>query len=193
MLGSLNIEIYAQSRQITKKKKPKIETNFWKEKMWYGGGFNLNFYSTYLAANIPGNIFSIGISPIAGYKIKPWWSVGPRIEMGYLGGKFDYSPEILKLNGFNFGFGAFTRLKFAKVLFAHLEFSTISSLFLTGNIINNNKIETERQFREHTYLGLGYNPSSDFSYEFYLLYDFNSDPNSTQLPIQYRAGITYNF
>ena len=188
-------QLHAQSTKRTiQKKKPKVEKNFWKDQMWYGGGFNLNFTSTYLTGtSYPGNLVYIGLSPLAGYKITSWWSVGPRLEVGYIGGRFSYSPEVLKLNGFNFGFGAFTRLKFAHLLFAHIENSTISSLYLTGAITPNNRLVTERKYINHTYLGLGYNPSSSWSYEIYLLYDFNADKNSTALPIQYRAGITYNF
>ena len=121
-LLAFNLDAQTSKHTVKKKKKQKQEVNFWKEKMWYGGGFNLNFYSTYLpGTSYPGNLFSFGISPLAGYKITPWWSAGPRFEIGYLGGRFDYSPGILKLNGFNFGIGAFTRFKFANVLFAQIE------------------------------------------------------------------------
>ncbi|MEP7195461.1 MAG: hypothetical protein ABI851_03015 [Saprospiraceae bacterium] len=186
--------VLAQSswNTIETKKPEEKKENIWKDKMWYGGGINLQLYQAALSTNVVGNIFEFGVSPIAGYKVKNWWSVGPRIEISYVGGRFSNSPNVLKLNGFNYGFGAFTRLKFLKVIFAHIEYSTISTIYITGNVVNN-RIETKREFKPHFLTGLGYNPTGLWSYEFYIMYDFLSDPNSTQLPIQYRAGITYNF
>ncbi len=193
ILGVLNGGLYAQAKKKTnsKSKKAKTESNFWQDDMWYGGGLNLQFYTTYLGS-YPGNVFEFGISPIAGYKIKKWWSVGPRLEFSYVGGRFDVVGDIYKLRGTNYGFGAFTRAKFLGFLFAHVEYSRISTLLITGNIVDD-KIETDRKFRDHFYTGLGYNPSESLSYEIYLLFDWLAPEDSVDLPIQFRAGLTYNF
>ncbi|MEO6190270.1 MAG: hypothetical protein ABIO44_07795 [Saprospiraceae bacterium] len=193
ILGLLFTNLEAQSsKKVTKKNsKDKSEHNFWKEDMWYGGGFNLAFHTEYIGS-IPGNIFEFGISPLAGYKIKSWWSIGPRLEFDYIGGRFDDNPDVLKLNGFNFGLGAFSRAKFLTNFFGHVEYSSISTLSVTGLVVNK-KIQTQRDFKDHFFTGIGYNPEGTFSYEIYLLYDFLADKESVQLPIQFRAGFTYNF
>lgn len=180
------------SSSKSKSKKKDKEDPFRLEKFWFGGGLNLRFYQYNLSPSVPGSVFEFGVSPIAGYKLTNWLSVGPRIEFNYFGGRFDNNPQVIKLNSVTYGGGVFTRARFLSFLFAHLEYSTSSSLEITG-INTNNRLETNRIWQDHLFLGLGYNPQSEWSYEIYIMYDFLVPNDSPQVPIQYRAGITWNF
>ncbi|MDQ3141702.1 MAG: hypothetical protein M3Q56_05585 [Bacteroidota bacterium] len=176
----------------SKKQKEKDELNF-KDKIWYGGSFLLGFNSTRLNNGAPGNLFSIGIAPMVGYKINSFWSVGPRVEFIYASGRFDFSPTVIKYRAYNYGAGIFTRLKFLRYFFGHLEYNYYYETFLTGGISIDNKLETVRLGNDHLNIGLGYNPGGTFSYDLSILYDFLADKNSINLPFQYRIGFTYLF
>ncbi|MCC6815666.1 MAG: hypothetical protein IT267_04585 [Saprospiraceae bacterium] len=176
----------------SKKKKKDEENPFRLEKFWFGGGINLGFGSYSLSSSVPGNIFTFGIAPIAGYKLTNWLSIGPRAEINYFGGRFDNNPEIIKLNSYTFGGGVFARAKFLTSIFAHIEYSYNSSLSII-DISADNKLITERLWQDQFLVGIGYNPPSIWSYEFYIMYDFLAPKNSAQLPFQYRAGVTWNF
>ncbi len=162
----------------------------WPKQLWLGGGFNLSFGSALLGP-YQGNLFTIGISPMVGLKTNSFLSVGPRIELSYTTGRFDVIQGIAKYNSTNFGGGVFSRAKFLRNFFAHIEYSVLSEEFPVSITVE--KVETIREWRDIFLLGLGYNSGEDFAYEIYLNYNFLHDENSNQLPIIYRLGFTYNF
>ncbi len=188
---------FSQSKitKKTTKSKAKTEKNTinLKERLWYGGSLNLGGGSYSLDQFTPGNIFIIGLSPMVGYKFNKYLSAGPRIGWEYNYGRFDQQGTILKYSAADYSFGLFGRLKFLNVLFLHAEFNRSSSTFITGAINANNKLETERVWDNHLLAGLGYNPGGIMSYDLYLLWDFLAPKNTTNLPIQIRGGLTYNF
>ena len=183
-----------KSKKQLSKEKSKSKSFDWQEKVWFGGGLGLSFSSAYLSNDAPGQVFNISLSPMAGYKIKSFWSVGPRISYSYTNARFD-NGEILKLSIHDVGAGLFTRLKFFKLFFVHGEYESAWTRELTGYLTSNNKLETIGVRKDHIYGGLGYNSSgdSDFGYEIYVLYDFLAEDNTIQLPITFRAGLTYRF
>ena len=185
-------EAFAQSRSKSKSKKKEKQEIPLKEKLWYGGGFGLGYGFSSLNPSINGNLFSVGISPMAGYKLFRFWSAGPRVSYTYLHGRYEYSTDILKLNVHNFGIGAFTRLKFLGVLFSHFEYMSSWEDELIG-ITPQYTIETKKVRRDQLNLGLGYNAGGILSYEFYILYDVLAPKNSINIPIEYRVGFTFNF
>jgi hypothetical protein len=63
-------QAFAQKSHKKKKKEPDFVSN-----LWYGGGLLLGFNGINNAS-----IFSLGVSPMVGYKITPAISVGPRVE-----------------------------------------------------------------------------------------------------------------
>ncbi|MBK8642797.1 MAG: hypothetical protein IPN15_11480 [Saprospiraceae bacterium] len=189
--------IIGQSSKNTKSSKSKSSKKGQEEyhlidHLWFGGGFNLQFYQASIGNGVVGNVFELGLSPLVGYKLNSWISVGPRLEFSYAGGRFDAAPDVWKYNAFNFGLGAFNRLKFLKYLFSHIEYSQISQSEIVG-LSPDNKLETRRLWNEHFYAGLGYNAGGIFSYELYLMYDFLAPKESVDLPIQFRIGLTYRF
>lgn len=174
--------------QTTKKKEKETFTDH----LWYGGGVGLSFSSA--GVGVSGSTFSLGLSPMVGYKITPIFSVGPRLEFTYTNGRFRQSPSlpVAKYNGLDYGIGAFTRLKILPVIFAHAELSYLSLQYPIG-FTPDNKILTERQGDNRLLAGLGYTSGGIFQTEVSILYDFFNDSQSTQLPLVYRFGITYNF
>lgn len=183
LLGSVD----AQSRR--KSKEPKI--NIWKEKMWYGGGFNLGFNSS-IYNGLQSSVFGIGISPMAGYKFNNVFSAGPRFSIDFTTAKFSDGFDTYKFNSLDYGLGVFARAKFLANLFAHLEYSQLNETFTTGFVING-ELEKYRQWRDLLMLGIGYTSGGIWAYEIYINYDFLEDPESIRVPIVYRAGITYSF
>ncbi len=172
------------SGQSKKSKKTKEEKE-WVNNLWYGGGINLGFnadnYSSY---------FVFGISPLAGYRLNSFISVGPRFSLDWTIAKFNTGFNVLKYNSLDYGLGIFTRFKFLENFFAHLEYSQLNE---TIGYIDGNMLRKERQWRDIALLGLGYNSNSPFAYEIYINYNFLEDENSIRVPIIYRAGFTYNF
>ncbi|MBK6546733.1 MAG: hypothetical protein WBB02_04115 [Saprospiraceae bacterium] len=175
-------EADAQVRKSRKKEKPPIT-----EKLWYGGGFNLNFGS-----DIYSSVFTIGVSPMVGYKLNSFLSAGPRVSIDWTIAKFNDGFTAYKFNSLDYGVGAFVRAKFFHNFFAHLEYSQLNVTYSDGNVINN-KLVKYREWKDILLLGLGYTSDSEISYEFYVNYNFLEDDNSFQVPILYRAGITYKF
>lgn len=186
---SLQSQVSSRSRRVPQKQSKKT----FADHLWYGGGFTLSFASGF--AGLSGNTFNIGISPMVAYKLNSIFSVGPRVEMTYTGGRFrqSFGLPVAKYNGVDYGAGIFGRAKLFHWLFAHTELSYINQVFPVG-FTANNKILTERQGNNQFLGGLGYSSGGIFRSEVYLLYDFfNNDIQSTQLPIVYRFGFTYNF
>lgn len=161
------------------------ESGGFKHKLWYGGGFNFNFSPIPTSlGNV--NTMQFGVSPMVGYKVTDFLSVGPRVSVDYL--------EIF-LEGTNpryllWSIGPFVRAKFSETIFAHVEYelqgvselNDASSIFL----LNNNG--------ENFYIGAGYQSSGGglFGYEILALYNLLED-NEANLPITFRIGFNYNF
>jgi len=212
-------DINAQSRGKKKKKKSsKTDEYFddsgnWTQKLWYGAGGTLGFNG--------GNnfsIFSIGISPMVGYKITPWLSAGPRFSVVYTGikggavnveerdGTFVQvsanDNSVNKISATDFGVGVFARAKFLQSFFFHTELENYtSSRPISSNNFNFFRYDDTLKFvkvkenRFNTYIGAGYNSSANglLGYEIMLLYNLNVPENSFDNPLEIRAGLTYNF
>ncbi|HFC00741.1 MAG TPA: hypothetical protein ENJ53_08050, partial [Phaeodactylibacter sp.] len=134
---------HAEAQKKKRKKSKDIEEYFddrgsFKDRLWYGGGFNLGFGGS-------GNVssFQFGISPMVGYKITDRFSLGPRISLDYnyikgpsvtLTGNTDNGRQasgIVSYSG-----GVFARFKFLDMLFAHTEYSYESSKFAQSVVAN---------------------------------------------------------
>lgn len=181
-LFGITLESEAQRRRQT------TETKL-TEKLWYGGGFALGFYGGG-SAGISSNEFFVGISPMVGYKVTENLSFGPRLELGFLAGRYDIGTRIVKNNSFNYGVGIFGRQKFFNILFAHAEYGYLNQ---AQAFLVNGDIETERIGQDQFLLGLGYNSGAKVASEISVLYDFLAPEDTIDLPIVFRFGITYNF
>jgi hypothetical protein len=205
---------YAQSRKkssssLSKKKKKKAAAKKKKEKekakaaaeeeeskpsttftdhLWYGGGVGLGLSSAYGV-----NSFGISVSPMVGYKLNNWFSVGPRASLAFSSLKI---PGYKSINLFNIEAGGFVR--------AHVY----EGFFLQGEISNEwiqlpdeavgNEYTKVTQSRFNQYLGAGYNfgrGQGGVGSEISLHYNFavGRDINTGISPFNYRFGFTWRF
>lgn len=182
----LSESLAAQSKKSSKK--PKAE---WTDQLWYGGGINLGFNSDFYNG-FQTNLFTFGLSPMAGYKFNSFLSAGPRVSFDWTVAKFNDGFQVFRYNSVDYGVGVFTRAKFLRNFFAHVEYSQLNETYTTGNVINN-KLETFRDWRDIFLIGVGYHSNSIVGYEIYVSYNFLEEDDSFRVPIVYRAGITYRF
>lgn len=173
------------------------ESGGFKHRLWYGGSFNLNFDGdgqTYSA-------FTIGLTPMVGYKIIGGLSAGPRVGFNYTRLKIrDNSNQNIGMNLTDYTVGAFTRYKAFKNFFVHTEADYYSKQ-IPGNatspwVIINDPDGKPFKYRENKmnyYAGIGYNSGGLLGYEIMALYNFSVEKNSYQSPLDLRIGFTYNF
>jgi hypothetical protein len=186
-------DAYAQKK---KKKTSKTDEYFdesgdFLSKVWYAGGLNLNWGNAFLGGR-QGNIFTFGVSPMAGYEFFEGFSVGPRLEFLYQSGRFDngQSPD-LKYNSVDFGIGAFTRYKFQNGLFLHGELQALNEeepVALTAT-----EVLTSKNWTNNLFVGAGYASGGIVGFEVYVLYNTSEERTAENLPIYYRFGINYKF
>ena len=174
------------------------DTRSFKDRLWYGGGFNLGYSSSDFY-----NVFNIGITPMVGYKVLPNLSFGPRfgIDYTYLKG-YTTNGSRKGTDLTTYSVGVFGRLKFLKVLFLHAEYNyqSIEDPDWGGSYPylsvdpNNNKVLTLRTGEDNLYAGVGYNSGEGlFGYEILVLYNFNVTENDYRNPFDFRIGFTYKF
>lgn len=206
LLLSFSVAMDAQPNSKSKKSKKKksdpteeyFDESGFKHRLWYGGGFNLGF-----AGGNTTNYFGIGVSPMVGYKIFDKVSVGPRVSIQYNYIKGIANDGITrKATPVSYAVGAFARVKFLPMLFAHAEYEreNTGGVYTDGNgyliyDINEGEVLTFREARNNVYLGLGYTSggNSTIGYEILLLYNATVPEQSFELPFSFRAGLTYNF
>jgi len=202
----------AQRRRKRKKKKKKKKTEQTsdyrlQDHLWYGAGGTLNFANSQF-----GNEFVIGLTPMVGYKVTPWLSAGPRLELTYNTGRFDIG-NIVGYNAVDYGAGLFARAKSPFGIYLHTEYFVLNDQCLSDGDIcqvespnnfrgerldpeDDTRLLTKRVNRDAAYIGLGYNSQNGFSkwgYEIQLNYNVLAPENSVNLPIDLRFGLTYNF
>ncbi len=125
---------------------------------------------------------------MVGYKLSENFSVGPRVG-------FDYSFKQINFNGQRYRFhpvewsvGAFARVKFFRILFAHLEYEYANEKFI---VIANGQPGIVGERNNNIWVGGGYNPGG---FEFSILYNLLDNGYALDdFPIIYRAGFTVNF
>ncbi len=194
--ASLEDNGYFKPKKKKKKKKKsdeKEENSFtdFKTRLWYGAGGTLNFGSNGQASQ-----FQIGLQPMVGYKILPFWSVGPRFGLDYFSSRNIPSGNIrVNESGWITTLGVFTRLRFWN-LFLHAE---VSQQWFKGRqtaIGFNESIKFSEKAASRL-IGIGWNEgrAGQVGYEFGVLLDVDvlADEESTLQPFQIRGGLTYNF
>jgi hypothetical protein len=192
----------AQSRQRpTPREHPRAELLTFKDRLWYGGSFGLGF-----AGGQNFSQFNIGVFPMVGYKVVPWFSIGPRLGLDY---NYYKAPGVNPATGafrsgvsahvFGFYAGIFARAKIYRWIFAQAEYGVDMGAFpeidLAGRLRmdDNFKAVKRRINQEQGLVGLGYNSGGQFATEILLLYDLLLPENSFLTPWNYRIGFTYNF
>ena len=152
----------------------------WKDKMFYGGNFDIRF----------GNDYSILlIQPIVGYKLTEKFQVG--LDPLYI-----YSSQTFKdyITGANFklsvnayGSGLFCRFLINENIFAHAEY-----MGLNFNTYSESTGKNISKFTNSMYVGGGYMPGGSGVY-FMALYDLLYDSKSSLYrdPIVLRVGFVF--
>ncbi len=200
LIGGFSLDADAQYRKKKKKKKKKkaqdeyFDDSGFVHKLWYGsdavfrfGGFNGSTELTY------------GLSPMVAYKLTDNLSAGPKVTFNnYIVNFANGTQDDIKFKSFNYGAGIFARYKIFNSYFIHGEFEGISEEIipdLSRIEIDpaTNEILTERQWNNHYYLGAGYTSGGTLAINIYLLWDFSEEFNSSNIPINYRFGLTYKF
>lgn len=182
LLVSFNFEAEAQRDRNRDKNNRNDTEDYFDEsgvgsfRFWYGGGVGLNFGSGFNSSQ-----FNFSISPMAGYKITPEFSIGPRVELSYSHIRLGNGNNVEKFNFLDYGVGVFSRYKLFTQFFAHAEYQIESRKFTDGT----------RDSRNNFFLGGGYTSGGQIGYEVSILWNFLED--SADLPLDYRIAFTYNF
>jgi hypothetical protein len=167
-----------------------------KHRLWYGGGFNLG-----LSGNSVITFFGAGVSPMVGYKIIDPVSIGPRISFQYNHIKgIATDGRVRKVQPVSYSYGVFTRAKFLRMLFAHVEYErehttgVLTNQGLLEYDISTGKVATFRDVRDNLYVGAGYNSGfGTWGFEILALYNVFTPENTLESPFSIRFGVTYNF
>ncbi len=151
--------------------------------IWYGAGAQLGFRG--------GNNFSffqIGVSPMAGYKLNNFLSVGPRVSVTYNSYRDDFVA--IKDKYISWSAGLFTRAKIYRGLFVHGEYSLVSDI---DYLIAGGK---ERVTRAIPFLGAGFSQGGgpgSAGFELLLLFRLTQRERLNDAPYELRTGVNYNF
>lgn len=176
-----------EERREHPERQAKKELTGFASRLWYGGGVSIGF-SGFNGASV----FSLGLSPMVGYKIYGPFSAGPRVSLYYT----SYKQRGFKaLNVFDTEAGIFLRAKVFKGFFLQGEVAQqwgndIYQDFSTGELFKQ-KNEFSNQ-----YLGAGYNfGDGNVGSEIGIYYNVAaaSDVNSSQSIWQPRFGFTWKF
>ncbi len=166
------------------------------QKLWYGGGFTLGF-----SGNEFRRTFNIGVSPMIGYKIFDNFSIGPRgsILFNSLRGT-TFDGDVVKANPLSWSVGVFSRYKLFPAIFMQVEYEfENAALTVLDGIFSvrgpDGDMAIVRRSQDNFYIGAGYHSSGGglLGYEIVLLYNLNGREDTTDLPIDFRFGINYNF
>lgn len=164
-----------------------------KQRLWYGGGFNVGFAGGNFNGNGATSSFILGVSPMVGYKVTDWFSIGPRVEANWVTQRFQLARDVVgKFNTVDFAVGPFARIKPLPNFFGQAEFQYVNVGVPVG-VKPNNRTINERQSGERFYVGAGYSSGGVVSTEIMILYDVLDQRNTTDLPIDFRFGFTWNF
>lgn len=165
--------------------------NFGAGSLWYGGGFQLGFSS-----NSFESIFQIGISPMVGYKVTPWFSIGPRASVLYNAYSFNVGNDRESSNFFTYSGGVFARAKAFQQFFAHAEYN------LENDVIglNPTTFDPIRRTRGVPYIGAGFvqggggfQGGGGVGFEIMILFPLIEREFINDSPYIIRSGINVNF
>jgi hypothetical protein len=177
------------------------ESGGFKHRLWYGATIPFQFGGTQSYS-----VFTMGVTPMVGYRIIGGLSAGPRMGITYSALKARTTGQngvIKSVSLTNYSLGAFTRYKVLKNFFAQAEYEYQSEQYpaLTEDangdirlVLDSGGSPIKQRFNiSNYYAGVGYNSGGLIGYEIMALYNFAVDKNTTALPISYRVGFTYKF
>jgi hypothetical protein len=182
----------AQRRDDDDDDRERRESRTLRDRIWFGGGIGLGF-SSFNGQSA----FGIGISPMAGYKLLPTLSIGPRVAINYTAQKV---PGIQTFHLFDTEAGAFVRWRVWRGLFLQGEISNEWLQLPYQGFDDQGRVIyfKETTQRGNQYAGIGWNSSrgeGGVGTEIAIFYNFAvaNDINSYEQPWDYRFAITWRF
>lgn len=174
--------------QRDRSKRDREESSKFAEKLWYGGGFTLGF-----GASNGVSEFGLGVSPMVGYKVLDFLSVGPRFSLLYTSLKVQGYKAI---NLFDYQIGAFLRARVFQGFFLQGELA--QEWYQDGAIFGPDDIRKLNYTRSNQLIGAGWNSSmgeGGIGTELGIFYNvaIANDENTSRNPLEYRFGITWRF
>jgi len=154
--------------------------------LWFGAGAQLGF-----SGGNNQSFFQIGLSPIVGYKLNNFLSVGPRGSFAFNSFRFRTNLGDQRENFFTWSAGAFTRARIFGQFFAHAEYSLINERqrsLRTG--------ELESVTRAIPFLGGGISQGGGVGapgFEVMILFRLSGTDRIGDSPFEFRSGLNYNF
>ena len=158
-----------------------------KERLWYGGGFNLGF-----SGGTGISVLQVGISPMVGYKLTPRFSIGPRVStLVSFYWVQSFNGERQNTQPVNWGAGLFSRYKITSEIFAHVEYEYANQALVEQTF---DGLSTRRITNDNIYIGAGYSSGmGPGKFEILGLYNINQNFESFDSPFSIRFGFTQNF
>lgn len=181
----VSTSVFSQNYARKKKKK---KTSF-SERMWIGGNLNnLRFGS---------NVFSIGLTPMAGVMMTENLSIGLFVKVDYYYENITLTPPKIKFETVDVGPGIFARLGFLRTMFGQVEYESAflqRPVFDIGGfpVIEGNQVVKETIRQNYVYLGLGYESGEQVKFVVSIHYNVLDDIESIRFPWDYRFGVRYN-
>jgi hypothetical protein len=174
------------STRSTTKTKNDDGKNFWKDEMMYGAFVNYPSFGQ--------GAFSMELSPFAGYKPLPFLAVGVSSKFAYNWFRNPNANEA-PLQPIDLGFGAFTRLKFLKVIFLHGEITKTKYSQVYNNPSSTPQFYVQKTSETAGNIGAGYSSGGKFKTEIGIYYNllYSKATVNTSSPFDFRLGMTYNF
>ncbi|TXF84031.1 hypothetical protein FUA23_21380 [Neolewinella aurantiaca] len=155
--------------------------------LWFGAGAQLGFQSTSQSS-----FFQIGLSPIVGYKVNNFLSVGPRGSFAYNSYRQDIGGgDRFKANYATWQAGAFTRAKVIGQFFVHAEYSIVNEV--EGFDADGDAVRSTRAI---PFLGGGLSQGGGVGtagFEIMLLFRLSAADRIGDSPFEIRTGLNYNF
>ena len=156
--------------------------------IWWGTGAVLGF-----SAGNNASLFRIGITPIVGYKINNFLSVGPRgsliynaYRQSFAGGQADF-----KANYIEWSAGPFVRARVFQQFFAHAEYSLVNEAETFNPDGSANRIT-----RAIPFLGGGISQGGGpgmAGFEILILFRLSGADRIGDAPFELRTGFNFNF
>lgn len=172
------------------------ESGGFKHRLWYGGGFNINFGGT-----SEFSMFQFGLTPMVGYKIVGELSAGIRagFDYRYLKGNTNYNT-VNSFNVVNYSLGVFARYK-AGNFFGHVEYMNdwLKDMYVDGNnrivLDRDQNLLVDKRNVQSPAFGVGYTSGGVFGYEILMLYNSRiaNDNTTLEIPFTFRVGFNYKF
>ena len=159
------------------------------DNLWYGTGAQLGFSSNGFSS-----FFNIGLSPIVGYKINNFLSVGPRASFSYN----RYTQELgggneLKEGFFTYSVGPFVRARVYRGFFVHGEYSIVNEVI---DFDSANDFAPIRRTRAIPFAGGGLSQGGgpgQTGFEILILFRLTQPDMINESPFEFRTGVNYNF